>query len=178
MKENFYQIAIKNGQLPNLLLRDALLPEILGNDNQILYWAGKALARKFPLFNFADIPTFFAQAGWGDLRLYKANKNRKIYQLSGANVKTRLEENKEAEFLLEAGFLSESIQTIEGYITETEISEVNLKKHVVTLSVQSDHSEILDFELDSQPNFLELIPEHNIASSELKTTGTATVENE
>ena len=50
------------------LLRDILLPDLLGKDHsQILYWSGKQLARKFPLNNVEDIIDFFLNAGCGEI---------------------------------------------------------------------------------------------------------------
>ena len=48
------------------LLRDHVLPSILGqHEEDILYWAGKEIARKFPVFTIEELPIFFTEAGWG-----------------------------------------------------------------------------------------------------------------
>lgn len=65
MQENFYNIASSKGKFSSELLRDALLPELLGKENNILYWSGKRLARIFPLAKDEDLPIFFEQAEWG-----------------------------------------------------------------------------------------------------------------
>ena len=57
------------------LMREVLLPEILGDDSPaILYWAGKQLARKYPLKDFEEIIDFFKQAGWGKLNDHQRSK--------------------------------------------------------------------------------------------------------
>ncbi len=39
------------------ILRDHVLPSILGtHESDILYWAGKEVARKFPVFSIEEIP--------------------------------------------------------------------------------------------------------------------------
>ena len=48
------------------LLRETLLPEILGEETpKILYWAGKHIARKYPLDSISDIIRFFPASGLG-----------------------------------------------------------------------------------------------------------------
>ena len=48
------------------LVREELLHEILGKDTaEILYWAGKRLARNYPLSSLEEIISFFEQASWG-----------------------------------------------------------------------------------------------------------------
>ena len=65
------------------LIREILLPEILGSDSpEILYWAGKQLARKFPLQDFAEIANFFDKAGWGELKVRNEKKNELELELS------------------------------------------------------------------------------------------------
>ena len=54
------------------IIRDHVLPSILGkNEAEILYWAGKEVARKFPIFTTEELPSFFVEAGWGTLTLEK-----------------------------------------------------------------------------------------------------------
>lgn len=50
------------------LIREIVLPDILGPEHSsMMYWAGKRLARKFPLQSWEEIPAFFEKAGWGTL---------------------------------------------------------------------------------------------------------------
>ena len=41
------------------LIREIMLPDILGPEHSsMMYWAGKRLARKFPLQSWEEIPAF------------------------------------------------------------------------------------------------------------------------
>lgn len=97
------------------LLRDHILPSILGkHENDILYWAGKEVARKFPVFSIDELPIFFQEAGWGSLTLEKTSKDEASYILTvsaGPTVQSR-------SFTLEAGFLAEQYQKLNGVLTE------------------------------------------------------------
>lgn len=60
------------------LIREVLLPDMLGQDYaDMMYWAGKKLARKFPLESREDLPAFFLDAGWGTLTIAHS-KNRSL----------------------------------------------------------------------------------------------------
>lgn len=60
------------------LIREVLLPDILGQDHSsMMYFAGKLLARKFPQESWEKIPEFFHDAGWGTLTMVHS-KNRKL----------------------------------------------------------------------------------------------------
>jgi predicted hydrocarbon binding protein len=66
------------------LIRDILLNDILGKDSpQVLYWAGKQLARKFPLSEINEVISFFNKASWGNLEIFKQTKDEMIVSLSG-----------------------------------------------------------------------------------------------
>ena len=57
------------------IIRDNLLTSILGkHEEDVLYWAGKEIARKFPLFSMDEASSFFEEAGWGSFNIRKANK--------------------------------------------------------------------------------------------------------
>ena len=56
-----------------------MIPEILGEETpKILYWAGKKLARKYPLESISEIIDFFKQAGWGDLQIVKEKQKMNL----------------------------------------------------------------------------------------------------
>ena len=110
MQDNFYELASSQNQLSATLIRDALIPDILGKDNNILYWAGRRLARLFPLAKDEELPIFFEQANWGHLKRVKAKKEQQYFELTGQIVETRQKLNSACEFLIEAGFLAETIQ--------------------------------------------------------------------
>lgn len=98
------------------LLRDHVLPSILGNhEGDILYWAGKELARKFPVFNVEELPSFFIEAGWGTLTLVKSSKNEDFYELTSETQTVKAEQR---NFQLEAGFLAEQYQKLNDLLTE------------------------------------------------------------
>ncbi|RBW71638.1 DUF2507 domain-containing protein [Bacillus taeanensis] len=94
------------------ILRNELIPELLGKEQEaILYWAGKALARKFPLQTIEDITHFFEKAAWGELHLTKDKKQEKHFEF--------IPKFENSSFKLEAGFLAEQIQQQTNFMTET-----------------------------------------------------------
>ncbi|MBV7506034.1 YslB family protein [Bacillus sp. sid0103] len=93
------------------LIREILLPEILGKDTpEILYWAGKRLARKYPLTDMEQIIDFFAKASWGQLELTKENKTEIQFELMSPIMVSRVKSKAEHFFQLEAGFLAQQIE--------------------------------------------------------------------
>lgn len=92
-----------------------MLPSILGNhEDDILYWAGKEVARKFPIFSVDELPVFFKEAGWGALHFEKSLKDEAFYTMKndfGTNDQNR-------SFRLEAGFIAEQYQKLNGLLTE------------------------------------------------------------
>lgn len=118
------------------IIRDHVLSEILGkNENDILYWAGKSLARKFPLYTLDEAPDFFHQANFGELVLEKATKDETVYVLTPLKIEQRC-------FKLEAGFLAQQKQKISGCLTEA-YEEVVVKKNTVRILLKSDLREKL-----------------------------------
>ena len=68
-----------------------LIPELLGSDTpEILYWAGKKLARKYPLQNLAEIIDFFKRAGWGVLSIKSETKKELELELSSNLITKRI----------------------------------------------------------------------------------------
>ena len=122
------------------IIRDGILRSILGkHEADVLYWAGKETARKFPLFTLDEAPTFFMQAGWGELTMEKEGKDSYTYVLTGDADILKFEER---SFRLEAGFLAEQVQNLSHYLTEC-YEEVNVKKQFVTFHVKWDAKEIV-----------------------------------
>lgn len=98
------------------LLRDHVLPSILGqHEDDILYWAGKEIARKFPILSIDELPDFFNEAGWGTLTLEKSTKHESFYRLT---VDSNTQKMNKRTFQLESGFLAEQYQKINGVLTE------------------------------------------------------------
>jgi predicted hydrocarbon binding protein len=113
------------------LIREHVLGEILGaHESEILYWAGKSLARKFPLFSLDEAPSFFQQANFGELTLEKASKDETVFMLKPLKLENRC-------FKLEAGFLAQQKQKIEGFLTEA-YEEVYQKKNLIRITLKTD----------------------------------------
>ncbi len=117
------------------LLRDHVLTSILGkHERDILYWAGKDLARKFPLYSMEEAISFFHEAGWGRLELEKSTKDSSSYILHTYNTP---QSGTNRCHRLEAGFLAEQHQKIEGYLTEC-YDESTKKKGIVSFLIKWD----------------------------------------
>ncbi|WP_108669384.1 YslB family protein [Peribacillus acanthi] len=126
------------------ILREFVLQEILGKEGpQILYWAGKQLARKFPVDDFNEILNFFTHAGWGALTLKKETKHGLELELSGEVLARRFELNDDCHFQLEAGFLAQQIEMQKKRMTET-LEEKKKKLNKVLFTVQWDSKDILE----------------------------------
>ncbi|GBG95832.1 hypothetical protein LFYK43_22910 [Ligilactobacillus salitolerans] len=136
MSKKFYETSIAANSFSITLLRDALLPSLIGQEGDILYWAGKKIARQFVLTKDEEIPLFFKQAAWGSLARVKSKKNTQTFELTGPVIETRQGLGQEANFLLEAGFLAETIQNQLGHPSEAIVA--SSKKNSVTLLVKID----------------------------------------
>ncbi|WP_088809863.1 MULTISPECIES: YslB family protein [Listeria] len=136
-------------QIPSFgleLLRDHLIPELLGEETpHILYWAGKDLARKFPLASLDEISAFFKKASFGELTLTKEKKDELRITLSGEQVEKRFLAEGNPTFKLEAGFLAEQIQSQRGFYAEA-YDEINARKKEALLIVKWDRKETTDNE--------------------------------
>lgn len=120
-----------NGQFGYEIIRDHVLPDILGqNEADILYWAGKSLARKFPLFTLDEASDFFRQANFGELAVEKTAKDEIVFLLKPTKIDQRC-------FKLEAGFLAQQKQKIDGFVTEA-FEEVFDKKMQVRITLKWD----------------------------------------
>ncbi|NUK30729.1 YslB family protein [Parageobacillus sp. VR-IP] len=101
------------------LLRQIVLPELLGKETaNILYWAGKSLARRYPLETVSDIITFFEKAGWGTLSIVEEHKDELHVELSGDIIVARFTLHEHCTFQLEAGFLAQQIEQQKRLVTE------------------------------------------------------------
>ncbi|MBB6445648.1 DUF2507 domain-containing protein [Bacillus benzoevorans] len=101
------------------LIREILLPEILGSESaEILYWAGKQLARKFSLQDFSEIADFFEKAGWGQLMIMNEKKSELELELSSLLITQRLQSKGTYHFQLEAGFIAQQIENQKEVIAE------------------------------------------------------------
>jgi hypothetical protein len=101
------------------IIREFLLPDLLGKDTpEILYWAGKRLARKFPLTSLDEIIEFCEKASWGKLTLRKETKNEFEFDLASPLLASRAASKPEYFFQLEAGFLAQQIEFQQKALTE------------------------------------------------------------
>lgn len=120
------------------LVRDTLLKDLLGKDyHPILYWGGKNLARKYPLESVDNIIDFFNMAGFGQLTVVKEGKFELLFELTSELITNRFERNMEYSYNLEAGFLAEQIQHIQGHDAEA-VEEQKKKKKTVIITVKWD----------------------------------------
>lgn len=119
------------------LIRDELLPELLGNHtNEILYWAGKNLARKHPCQNEGELIHFFEKADWGTLQLVKQKGEEINLELSGPLLESRINKNEDLHFTLEAGFLAEQFAMMKK--CQTEAIQHRLKRNAVQFTLKWD----------------------------------------
>ncbi len=126
------------------LIREVLIPTILGKDySHMLYWAGKELARKYPLSSTEEMISFFENAGWGNLTVLSLNKNEMEFELSGDLISLRLGKDNNCSFQLEAGFIAEQLQTINSYITETH-EQIKKRAKKVVFTAKWDHKDKIE----------------------------------
>lgn len=127
-----------------ILLRDSLLPDLLKEDQtDILYWAGKELARSYTFTSLEDIISIVKSASFGTLTLLEQKKSSYFFQLHGEVVHSRLSEHPDADFALETGFLAQAIQAYTDTYTEGSFNVVR-KKKVVEIILQADRKESVD----------------------------------
>lgn len=138
---------LENIQMPAFgfeLLREVLIPDLLGQDYpQMLYWAGKSLARKYPVSSLEELSNFFELAGWGNLVLLHNKKNELEFELSGELISIRFKKTNEFTFQLEAGFIAEQLQMMNQHITET-YEQVKKRANKVVFTVKWDHKDVLE----------------------------------
>lgn len=117
------------------LLRNDLLPELLGKEEEtVLYWAGKHLARKYPLKSSDEICDFFQKAEWGTLSVIQEKSNQLVFELTPS-------EHPPRHYKLEAGFLAEQYENMTQCVTET-FEQVKRKR--VLFTVESNLKERID----------------------------------
>ncbi|MFC6164063.1 YslB family protein [Lactiplantibacillus dongliensis] len=134
--------AAKSSVLSVEILRDALLPNLLGDDSSgILYWAGKDLARKFPVDSDADLVTFFDQAGWGHLVVTSTSNDLLTYELNGEPVARRNAAIKNPDYMLETGFLAEQAAQRFNCVSEAKLTAT--KRLKIEMAVTVDHKQPL-----------------------------------
>ncbi|KIL46254.1 YslB family protein [Jeotgalibacillus campisalis] len=129
---------ITTGSFGYSLIRDELLPELLGNHtNEILYWAGKSLARRHPCQNEGELIHFFEKADWGTLELTKQKNDEMLLELGGPLLKQRIQKNNAQHFTLEAGFLAEQFAMMKQCQTEA-ISQRQKNNAIIQFTLKWD----------------------------------------
>ncbi|MGG2064154.1 YslB family protein [Bacillus sp. S14(2024)] len=120
------------------LLREELLPDLIGKElDAILYWAGRNLARKYPLETIDEVIQFFVKAGWGDLTIIEHKRREMQFKLTGDLIKERQQQNRHSSYQLEAGFIAEQIQKQRGVIAES-YEEQKKRSDSIMILVQWD----------------------------------------
>lgn len=123
------------------LLRDRLLPNLLKEDEgDILYWAGKELARSFRFSSIEDILQTMESHSFGSVELIEKKRSFYQFHLSGSVVSTRLKQNANATFHLETGFLAQAIQEVTQVYSEGTYRLIK-KGSIIELTVQTDRKE-------------------------------------
>ncbi|MHC5523211.1 YslB family protein [Ligilactobacillus saerimneri] len=121
------------------LIRDMLLPSIVGEDSNFMYWAGKKLAREIALATDEDIFSFFAAANWGELTRVKSNAHQQKFTLTGPIIALRHQNNSHTpQFLLETGFLAQTIEQQTGLVTEGVLENDTKKNNKISILIQTD----------------------------------------
>ncbi|MFC4760274.1 YslB family protein [Fructobacillus durionis] len=125
----------------SLLLRDGLLQNLLTDDYaNITYWAGKELARQFPLESIGELSEFFDNASFGTLEIAYQGESEQQWVLAGPVVADRLSLNRQADFSLETGFLAQQVEMQNQAISEGYFQVVNRKNSVtITIMVDNEH---------------------------------------
>ena len=141
LAETIEHSKIEELQIPTFgyeLIREILLQDILGEDSyHILYWAGKKLARKFPLTSMNEVISFFQSAGWGELIIKKETKNEMELTLTGEIINRRLDLYTNTHFQLEAGFLAEQCVLQKKFYSEA-ISDIKKRANQILFTVKWD----------------------------------------
>ncbi|WP_088103759.1 YslB family protein [Halalkalibacter urbisdiaboli] len=114
------------------LIRNDLLKELLGQEHDsLLYWSGKALARKYPLHSITETIEFFKDANWGSLALIKEKKRERLFELRG----TWMGKQDKRCYQLEAGFLAQQVEHLTGF---TSGATNTVKKGFVLFHIETD----------------------------------------
>jgi predicted hydrocarbon binding protein len=126
------------------LIREVLLPELLGKDTpEIMYWAGKRLARKFPLASLDETIRFFQDAGWGRLSIKEESRREMELELSSELITSRLKNNPNTTFQLEAGFIAQQLEQ-QKKVTAEAFEHPNKKSSKIIFTVKWDKNDFIE----------------------------------
>lgn len=125
------------------LVREDLVPELLGKDTaEILYWAGKRLARKYPLSNLDETIHFFKDAGWGILTVKDESRREMVLELGSELISSRLKNNPNTTFQLEAGFIAQQMELQRKVIAEA-FEHPNKKSSRIQFTIKWDKNDLI-----------------------------------
>jgi predicted hydrocarbon binding protein len=125
------------------IIRDDLISELLGKDEpEILYWAGKRLARKYPLYSIEEIIAFFQEADWGILSVKEEKRKELCLSLTGELVSNRLKKDKNTTFQLEAGFLAQQVEWQKKVVAEA-FEHPNKRSNIIQFTIKWDSHDSL-----------------------------------
>lgn len=128
------------------LIREDLLKDLLGKDTpEHLYWAGKRLARKYPLNTSDEIIAFFHKAGWGNLSIKSQSKQEMLFELESEIITDRLKSFPDCTFHLESGFLAQQTEFQKGVLSEA-FEHPRKKGSKVQFTVKWDLKDIIEQE--------------------------------
>ena len=126
------------------LIREELLRDLLGKDTpDLLYWAGKRLARKYQLNTIDETIIFFNKAGWGTLTIKSESKQEILFELESDIITIRLKTNPDYTYHLEAGFLAQQLELQKGALAEA-FEHPRKKGAKVQFTVKWDLQDTLD----------------------------------
>ncbi|MFJ8529835.1 YslB family protein [Bacillus sp. NPDC094106] len=126
------------------LLREELLPDLIGKDlDDILYWAGRNLARKYQLESIEEVIHFFEKAGWGTLNIIEHKRREMHFQLTSPLIKERQRQKRHSSYQLEAGFIAEQIQKQRNVIAES-YEEQKKRSDSITFLVKWDVKDLVE----------------------------------
>lgn len=95
------------------ILKYVSLPNVFGAENEaIMYYVGRDLARKLEMRSIDDLFYLFEKFRWGKLELIKQKKNEMTFHLMSDDIVHRLRSPLDIDFRLESGFLAEAIQKL------------------------------------------------------------------
>lgn len=126
-------MSLPNGKkyFGTVLIKDILLNNIFEEDaSDILYFAGRDLARSFSSNTLLGVQEFFDNANWGDLKMNKQEATKQTWELSGEAIAARYAAVEQPNFYMEAGFIAQQIQQQLGKHTDATY-ELNKNNSVI-----------------------------------------------
>ncbi|KFN03731.1 DUF2507 domain-containing protein [Bacillus clarus] len=126
------------------LLREEVLPDLIGKDlDDILYWAGRNLARKYQLETIEEVIQFFEKAGWGSLSIIEHKRREMYFQLRSPLITEREKQKRHSSYQLEAGFIAEQIQKQRNVVAES-YEEQKKRSDSITFLVKWDIKDLIE----------------------------------